>query len=109
MRWSQAMCTETRNQSLFFGLTCDFWCISQEINEVGFLVYLLCKGSAKVLLNKLQENNIRGQFHTAAKQATLLSNIKQTTSQNEYILYERLSGNPKIQLSKLFCSAILSA
>ena len=33
------------------------------------------------------------QFHGADKQIILLSNIKQTTSQNAYILYESMAGN----------------
>ena len=34
-------------------------------------------------------------FHRAAKQRILLSNIKQTTSQNAYILYEHLAGSQR--------------
>ena len=44
---------------------------------------------------------IRSQLHRAAKQR-ILSNIKQTTSQNAYILYERLAGNQRNPLSKFF-------
>ena len=44
----------------------------------------------------------RRQFHRALKQRILLSNIKQTTSQNAYILYESLAGNQRYLLSKYF-------
>ena len=37
-----------------------------------------------------------------AKQIFLTSNIKQTTSQIAYILYESLAGNQRNPLSKLF-------
>ena len=49
----------------------------------------------------------KGQFHRAAKQRFLLSkifllsNLKQTTSQLAYILYESLVGNQRNPLSKL--------
>ena len=45
----------------------------------------------------------RAQFHSAAKlkQIFLLSNIKQTTGQNAYILYESLAGKQRNMLSKL--------
>ena len=43
-----------------------------------------------------------GQFHRAAKQRILLSNVKQTTSQNAYVLYDTLAGNQRNPLRK-FC------
>ena len=41
-------------------------------------------------------------MHRAAKQKIMLSNIKQTTRQNAYILYEGLAGNQRNPLSKYF-------
>ena len=45
----------------------------------------------------------RGKCHRAAKQINLLSNIKQTTSQNVSILCECLAGNQINPLSNFFC------
>ena len=55
------------------------------------------------------EDKNGGQFQGAAKLRILLSNIKQTTNQNAYILYESLAGNQRNPLSKFFWQAILSA
>ena len=71
-------------------------CISVELN--GGSGYILIPGwNTKTIClpftNVVLHFPTRAQFHRAAKQRNLLSNIKQTTSQNAYILYESLAGN----------------
>ena len=59
-------------------------------------------GSTKV---KNKESNALpslGQYHRATKQIVLLSNMKQTTSQNTHILYESLAGNQPNLLRQIF-------
>ena len=48
----------------------------------------------------------RGQFHRATKQRILLSNIKQTTGQDVYILYKGVAGNQINLLNKSFWQAL---
>ena len=55
-------------------------------------------------LNVDPEIKAIGKFlsHNFAQQMFLLSNVKQTTSQNVYILYESLAGNQRNSAEQIF-------
>ena len=67
--------------------------LSLSIQEETVYIWLFSDAISNFLKHQGEYPNIGGQFLRASEQRMLLSNIKQTTSQNAYMLSECLTGN----------------
>ena len=72
--------------------------------NLDFIILINSSANNLKIINTEKINLV--YFTPGANFIELLSNIKQTPSQNAYILYESLTGNQGNTLSKFFLEAI---